>query len=72
MIRDFMNGDTSVEAMLELWASRLRAARKRIVPLFTQKCFAGSACAFLCAGQGLGMSLGSGAITGSEHGDVAC
>mgnify|MGYP003362820019 CR=1 FL=1 len=42
-----MNGGTSVEETLELWASGLRAAKKRIVPLFTQKRVVASACTFL-------------------------
>ncbi len=42
-----MSGGASIEETLELWASGLRAAKERIVPLFTQKRVAASACAFL-------------------------
>ena len=47
MIQGFMTGGASVEKTLELWASGLRAAKERIVPLFTQKRVAVSACALL-------------------------
>ncbi len=47
MIQDMMSGGASVEKTLDLWASGLRSAKERIVPLFTQKRVASSACAFL-------------------------
>ena len=42
-----MNGGASIEEALELWVCALRVAEERIVPLFTQKHVAASACAFL-------------------------
>ncbi|MFT9253146.1 MAG: IS701 family transposase [Acetobacter okinawensis] len=47
MIQDMTSGGASVEETLYLWASGLRSAKERIVPLFTQKRVAASACAFL-------------------------
>ncbi|OUI97575.1 transposase, partial [Acetobacter orientalis] len=42
-----MTGGASVEETLELWVRSLRSAKERIVPLFTQKRVADSACSFL-------------------------
>lgn len=42
-----MTGGASVEETLELWGRSLRSAKERIVPLFTQKRVADSACSFL-------------------------
>lgn len=46
-MQDMMNCGASVEETLELWASGLRSVKERMVPLFTQKRVAASACAFL-------------------------
>ncbi len=42
-----MSGVASVEEMLDLRASGLRAVKERTAPLFTQKRVVASACAFL-------------------------
>ena len=47
MLQNIMTGGASVEETLELWVHSLRSAKERIVPLFTQKRVAASACAFL-------------------------
>lgn len=47
MIQDMLSGGAPVEEMLELWASGLRSANERMVPLFTQKCVASLVRAFL-------------------------
>jgi SRSO17 transposase len=47
MIRDTMIGGASIEETLALWSSSLRAAKRRLRPLFTQERVAASAAKFL-------------------------
>ena len=49
MIQDLMTGDASIEDTLALWAASLRAAKRRMRPLFTQERVAASASEFLDA-----------------------